>query len=148
MDLIVKKGSVRLPRTKPGRPGLALRVGQTVPADSLPAEDVERLLKAGILGVAVPPPEPSDPLPPRKGKWSRDPASLAGLSVKELLAAVAEIDPEFSGADDLGESALVQLLTADFDPAFRVPESSESVDRNRPSEPVLKRARARAAAGK
>jgi hypothetical protein len=97
-----------------------------------------------VIGPRVAPVVASAGLPPTKGKWCRDPASLAGLTVRELLAAVAEIDPEFSGAEELGEAALVQLLTADFDPAFRLPAPAASADKVRPAAPALERARARA----
>lgn len=144
MDLIVLKGSVRLPRAKPGQRSIAVSKGGTIPPRSLSSEDVERLLKAGIVGPRAEPAVEKAGLPPTKGKWCRDPADLAGLSVRELLAAVLEIDPEFHGGEEFGEAALVQLLTADFDQVFRQPGPPASSDRVRPAAPALARARAKA----
>ena len=144
MDLIVLKGSVRLPRRPGVRSGVQIGKGQTLPAGHLSPEEVLRLQQAGIIGPKVEPAAKVEGLPPTRGRWCRDPADLAGLSVLELLYAVLEIDPEFSGGEELGEAALVQLLTADFDPAFRRPSPAPAIDRSRPAEPTLARARARA----
>lgn len=144
MDLVVQKGSLQLPRDTTVR-ARRIGIGQVVPPQSLPPEEVERLLKAGVLAIRMEDVSHAPPtLPPTKGRWCRDPASLAGLSASELLTAVLEIDPEFSGGGELGEAALVQLLTADFDPLFSLPPAAESSDRIRPSEPSLRRARERA----
>ena len=144
MDLIVLKGSLKLPRAQPSQVGKMVRRGEVVPPHSLPPEEVQRLLKAGIVGPRVAPVVEKGGLPPTRGKWCRDPASLAGLSVMQLLSIVTEIDPDFAGGEELGESALVQLLTADFDQAFRLPEPPAATDKLRPSAPALERARARA----
>ena len=144
MDLIVLNGSLKLPRVKPSQVGTMVRRGEVVPPYSLPAEEIERLLKLGIVGPKAVPVVEKTGLPPTRGKWCRDPASLAGLSVVQLLSIVTEIDPDFTGGEELGEAALVQLLTADFDQAFRLPEPPASTDKVRPSAPALQRARARA----
>jgi hypothetical protein len=147
VELVVLKGSVKLPRMMRGELGQQIVKGQTLPSGYLSPEEVERLLKAGILGAVVEPVSAAAKLPPTRGKWCRDPADLAGMSTLELLTAVAEIDPNcpvLHGGEELGEAALVQLLTADFEPVFRAPEPSTSVDRNRPPEGTLARARGRA----
>ena len=146
MVLVVLKGSVKLPRVKRGEAGLHIGKGKPLPEGYLSEAEEARLVKAGILGPDAPASVQGSPLPPTRGRWCRDPASLAGLSIGELLTAVTEIDPEFSGAEELGEAALVQLLTADFDPAFRLPSPAGSTDRNRTPEAALTRARARARA--
>lgn len=138
--LIVKSGSLQLPRAARNSRPAYVRAGQPLPEGALPLGEVKRLLAQGIL-VESAPAAPAAPggLPPTLGKWSRDPESLAGKSLEQLRVMAAEIDPD-CGAEVLNEPALVQLLTADWDPVFALPEA-RSADRSRPSPARVARAK-------
>jgi hypothetical protein len=129
--LIVKNGTLQIPRaTRTSRP-THIRRGEPLPEGALPPAEVQRLFSQGFLVESVPAqPEPAG-LPPVLGKWCRDPASLAGRTLEQLRLMAAEIDPD-CGCEILNEPALVQLLTADWDPAFALPHAASS-DRSRPA---------------
>lgn len=136
MQYVVKNGSLQLPRAKAGATPVRIHQGQALPANALPADEIQRLLAAGVLGVAVPS-AASRPqgLPPTRGKWQHDPAALAGKSVDQLRAMVLDTDSSVH-VDDLSEASLVQILTADFLPVFAA-SVSKATDRYRPGDVSL-----------
>ena len=139
MRLIVKQGSLQLPRSGRHRAPM-LRKGDIVPPGALPREEIDRLIKAGILGVdADAVPAPAAGLPPTRGKWQHDPAALAGKSLDQLRAMVLDADASVD-VDDLSEASLVQLLTSDYNPVFAAPQRKAN-DRHRPTPDALKVAR-------
>ena len=142
MKLIVKRGSLKLPGKRGSHPTL-LRFGQALPEGALSQADIDSLVKQGVLGpeseaVAAP-----AGLPPTRGKWQHDPASLAGKTADQLRAMVLDTDPSVH-VDDLSEASMVQLLTSDYEPVFNAPKVQSS-DRHRPPQDALNAARRGAA---
>lgn len=128
---------------------VALAPGQSLPPDALPAAEVARLLRQGVLAHPEPAADAAPAgLPPRRGPFCHDPADLVGKTVDQLRVMVGESgSSEYAGCDLLGldESDLVNILTDDFEPAF-VPAATVSKDRSRPDTALMRRAK-RAAGG-
>jgi len=153
MSFYVKQGVVQLPK-KPGqlKPEQIIK-GEIVPKGALSEEECQRLVKAGILVERSPESfaEMRSGLPPTKGKWNHDPASLADKSIEQLRILVQETDPvDFSALNsainDMSETEqcgwLVQQLTADFEPVFqKTPDTSDDRTRQDPKSPALRRAK-------
>jgi hypothetical protein len=137
--LIVAKGTLKLPGQ-----AVYLRRGDAVPVGAIAPAEACALLAAGILAEAEPSgaAELGAPLEPA-GRWTHDPAALAGRDADQLRAMILDGDPSID-ADDLSEAAMVQLLTSDFQPS-RAPRSPTSVDRHRPAPATLAAARRSAA---
>lgn len=134
MELIVKRGSVKVPNRKGLHPEL-LRQGQVVPEGMFPMADVQRLIEQGVFGEASAPAAPSAPAK-SLGKWRKDPATLAGKSLDELRIMVLEVDERYDLTEDLDEAALVRLLSKDWDPRVRQ-DTAVAKDRTRPARPKI-----------
>ncbi len=122
-NLIVKRGTLMLPRVKRGLPSVALRPGDALPAGALADAEVARLVTQGILGprAARAAELPAEHLPPTRGRWVHDPATLIGKTVEELMVLVVQTDPDhpvLAQGIDVDEGALIRALTADYDPLF------------------------------
>lgn len=136
--MIVLQGSVKLPSTGRGQAPVMVRRGERFPEGVLADKEIERLVAAGILGEAPRLEDrTSDGLPPTRGKWSLNPDTLIGLSAEQLRAKVTEIDAKLAAdlPDEIDEAALVNILTADYDPIFDLPVPAVS-DRTRPHRAV------------
>lgn len=144
-NLIVKRGTLMLPRKNPGsRARVALRQGDTFPAGALSDLEVQALVASGVLGVpaAAPAELPQQGLPPRMGKWCHSPSELAGLSLEALLVLVAQTDPDHAALSGAAtEAELVRILTADYDPLFES-RAPRAADDTRPEIPRAARKRA------
>lgn len=131
----VVKGVIKLPNGK----GQLVK-GQIVPEGAIAEDELMRLERYGIVKrdtITAPrepsregqgpkvktteaaPPAPKNPVPVKR-KWNRDPSSLEGLSLDELLIAVNEIDPTFD-LSTLDEAGARSLLSSDFRPEFQEP---------------------------
>jgi len=144
MQYVVKIGSLLLPRAKPGANPVRVARGHAVPEGALPASEIARLVAQGIIGPA----EASGAriaggLPPTRGKWQHDPASLAGKNADQLRAMVLDTDSSIH-VDDLSEASMVQILTADFLPVFAA-KVVRATDKHHPSADALAAARRGAA---
>ncbi len=139
--LIVKTGTLHI--SDGTRRGLRLGPGQPVPEGRLDAAEIERLLADGILAY----PAPAEVLPEAplvsKGKWCKDPATLAGKTTAELRILTLEIDPEVEVAE-MSHDDLLALLTADFALVFRTAQTEAATDKVRPPDAKVARARAKA----
>lgn len=135
MDLIVKRGSLKLP----GKPVL-LRQGDVVPPFAVSPHEAAALVAQGVLGPSeAPQASAKSGLPPTRGKWQHEPAALAGKTADQLRAMVLDTDPSVH-VDDLSEASMVQILTADYMPVFAAPKA-RATDRHRPGEDALRAAR-------
>jgi len=136
MDLIVKRGALRLPkRAGEVYRGRQIAQGQALPTDhGLLDEEVERLIEIGVLGKPEPPAEPQRREIIQKGKWCHDPASLVGKTEDVLRLMALETDPTLDAAavGELAEADLVRLLSSDFHPVFAT-NPARSEDRARPT---------------
>lgn len=140
--LIVKTGTLHI--SDGTRRGLRVGPGQPVPEGRLDAAEIERLLADGVLAYAAPAQEdePGTALVSR-GKWCKDPATLAGKTTPELRILALEIDPEVEVAE-MSHDDLLALLTADFTLAFRDEPAAAATDKVRPPDAKVARARAKA----
>lgn len=140
--LIVKTGTLHI--SDGTRRGLRVGPGQPVPEGRLDAAEIEALLADGILAYDA----PADAAQTEtslvsKGKWCKDPATLAGKTTAELRILVLELDPEVEVAG-MSHDDLLALLTADFSLAFREDPAAPATDKVRPPDAKVARARSKA----
>lgn len=135
MELIVKRGTVKVPNRKGLHPEL-LKQGAVVPEGMFPAADVQRLIEAGVFGPKEAPAARAGARAKPRGKWCLDPAALAGKSMDELRIMVLEIDEDYALTEEMTETQLIQLLTSDWDLRAK-PEVAVAKDRTRPARPKI-----------
>lgn len=133
----VAKGVLKRPRSLTGPrkvPTAADFIGQgeLIPDGMLTSDAIADLLQHGLIEkVSVVQATTPGALPPRRGKWSVDPAVLVSKTLDELVIMVLEIDPDFDVAQITDAQFAVTQLTADWHPSFR-DTLTRSTDRSRP----------------
>jgi hypothetical protein len=132
----VARGTIRRPRTerKAGVKAASDVIGQgeIVPEGMLSPDQIAGLLEQGVIEPITTERETKMAESARRGKWSIDPAALAGKTLEDLIVMVVEIDPDYAIEGISSVSEAVTQLTADWHPAFRE-ELARSSDKSRPA---------------